>query len=59
VLATLAARCARDARGAVMLEYALLLALVAVGLCAALLAGGHALLRAFLYQQAVLVVPFP
>jgi Flp pilus assembly pilin Flp len=55
----LAARCARDVRGTVMVEYALLLVLVALGLTAALIVCGRLLLRLFLYQQALVLLPFP
>ena len=53
------AQLARDPRGAVLMEYTLLLSLVALGTIAALIACGSALLRLFLYQEAIVSLPFP
>jgi Flp pilus assembly pilin Flp len=48
-----------DQRGSVLLEYAIVLCLVSVGAVSALVACGVLLLRFFLYQQALLLLPFP
>jgi Flp pilus assembly pilin Flp len=48
-----------DERGSVLVEYTIVLCLVSVGAVSALVASGVLLLRFFLYQQALLVLPFP
>lgn len=49
----------RDERGSVLVEYTIVLCLVAVGAVGALAACGVLLLRFFIYQQALLLLPFP
>lgn|GEM_PF-3355755 len=49
----------RSDRGSVTVEYAALLALVAVGLCAAVAALGVPLALMFRTQQTWLLLPFP
>ena len=53
------ARGAFDERGSVMVEYTVLLSVVAVGLCLALAALGVPLVRMYLSQQTWLLLPFP
>lgn len=48
-----------DTRGVTTVEYVLALSLFTVGLTAPLIALGVALLRAFNYQQALLLFPLP
>jgi Flp pilus assembly pilin Flp len=48
-----------DSRGTVMVEYVIVLCLVAVGAAVAIIALGTLLLELFRYQQALLVLPFP
>ena len=48
-----------DERGGVTLEYALLLSLVAVGLSAAVVAVGRALVVSFVARETWLLLPFP
>jgi hypothetical protein len=45
--------------GSVSVEYVVVLSLVSVGAVVALVALGVPLLNLFLYQQAVLLLPFP
>jgi Flp pilus assembly pilin Flp len=54
-----ALRFVREQRGAVMVEYALVLTLVALGLIAALVTAGALLFRLFCFQEAVLIAPYP
>jgi Flp pilus assembly pilin Flp len=48
-----------DSRGTVTVEYALLLALVAIGAAAALVSLGVPLIQLFVAQRAVLLLPIP
>ena len=48
-----------DSRGTVMVEYVIVLCLVAVGASVAIIALGTLLLELVRYQQALLVLPFP
>ena len=48
-----------DTAGSVFVEYVVVLSLVSVGAVAALVALGAPLLNLYLYQQAVLLLPFP
>ena len=48
-----------DARGALMLEYVVILLLVAGGACAAIVMIGIAMAQYFAAQQAWLLIPFP
>jgi Flp pilus assembly pilin Flp len=48
-----------DTSGSVFVEYVVVLSLVSVGAVAALVTLGVPLLNLFLYQQAVLLLPFP
>ena len=48
-----------DTAGSVTVEYVVVLSLVSVGVVAALAALGVPLLNLYLYQQAVLLLPFP
>lgn len=48
-----------DDRGGVAVEYAVILALVAVGLCAAVLGVGGALVKMFVARETWLLLPFP
>lgn len=48
-----------DTSGSVFVEYVVVLSLVSVGAVTALVALGAPLLNLFLYQQAVLLLPFP
>ena len=48
-----------DTAGSVSVEYVVVLSLVSVGAVAALAALGVPLLNLYLYQQAVLLLPFP
>jgi Flp pilus assembly pilin Flp len=50
---------ARDDHGQVVVEYTILLALVAAGAVAALVALGPRLLDVYRYQQALLTLPVP
>ena len=52
-------RRALDDRGSVVVEYAIALAICALGAVAALMVAGGLLLRLFLYQRALLLLPFP
>ena len=49
----------RCERGGVLAEYTIVLSLVSVGTVLALVSVGALLLRLYLYQQAVLILPFP
>ncbi len=49
----------RDQRGAVTVEYTVVLGLVAVGASVAVIGLGALLLQLFQFQQAVLLLPFP
>jgi Flp pilus assembly protein TadG len=49
----------RDLRGTVTVEYALVLALLCVGACLAIALLAALFTRLFLYQQALLLLPFP
>lgn len=49
----------RDARGAVTVEYAIVLCLVAVGVSLALIELGALLFELFRYQRGLLALPFP
>jgi Flp pilus assembly pilin Flp len=57
VISTFAKRL--DERGTVTVEYAVLLALFSVGACVAIATLAALLLRLFLYQQALIALPFP
>ena len=46
-------------RGSIMVEYAALLTLVAIGLAAAMVSLGVPLVRMYLNQRTVLMLPFP
>ena len=46
-----------DQRGAVMVEYVIVLCLVSLGASLAVIALGSVLLQLFLYQQAILCLP--
>jgi hypothetical protein len=48
-----------DERGVATVEYVIVLCLVSVGASLAVIALGRLLLALFLYQQAVLLLPFP
>ena len=48
-----------DARGALMLEYVVILLVVAGGACAAIVMIGIAMAKYFAAQQAWLLIPFP
>ena len=48
-----------DERGAVMVEYVVVLTLVALGAVGAVIGLGPALLALFRYQQALLLSPIP
>jgi len=48
-----------DDRGTVMVEYVMVLALVAAGCVAALVVASRSLLDLFLFQQALVLLPFP
>ena len=54
-----ALRVAFDERGSVMVEYTVLLSVVAVGLCFSIAALGVPLIRMYLSQQTWLLLPFP
>lgn len=49
----------RDQRGLVFVEYAIALVLVCVGACLAIATCAALLVRLFLFQQAILILPFP
>lgn len=49
----------RSEHGATTVEYLIVLALVVAGLCAAIAALAPRLLALFVYQQALLLAPFP
>jgi Flp pilus assembly pilin Flp len=48
-----------DNRGSIMVEYAVLLTLVAIGLALAMVSLGVPLVRMYLNQRTVLMLPFP
>jgi Flp pilus assembly pilin Flp len=48
-----------DERGGIALEYAVILAFVAVGLSAAVLGVGGALVKLFVARETWLLLPFP
>jgi Flp pilus assembly pilin Flp len=48
-----------DQRGAVTVEYAVVLSLLSVGACLAIATLAALLLRLFSYQQALIALPFP
>jgi Flp pilus assembly protein TadG len=50
---------ARDQRGTATVEYALVLALLCTGACLAIALLAPLFVRLFLYQQALLLLPFP
>jgi hypothetical protein len=52
-------RAALGERGSVVVEYALALVLCTIGAVVALIAAGGLLLRLFLIQRALLMLPFP
>ena len=52
-------RLLRDRRGAVVVEYVIVLALVSVGASLAVIGLGSLLLEQFLDQQAILLFPLP
>ena len=59
-LSSLHTRCApRDERGAVMVEYAVILVLVALGCVAAIVAVGIPLAGMYLTQRTWVLLPFP
>ncbi|MDD9934861.1 MAG: hypothetical protein OXT09_14725 [Myxococcales bacterium] len=49
----------RDQRGAVTVEYTVVLGLAAIGAAVAVIGLGALLLQLFQFQQAVLLLPFP
>jgi hypothetical protein len=49
----------RDQRGTVFVEYALVLSLLCVGACLAIALLAALFTRLFLYQRALLLLPFP
>jgi Flp pilus assembly pilin Flp len=49
----------RDDRGGITVEYAVLVALVAVGLAGAVLGVGRALVATFMARETWLLLPFP
>ncbi|HMI90362.1 MAG TPA: Flp family type IVb pilin [Polyangiales bacterium] len=53
------ARSYRDQRGAVMVEYAVVLSLVSLGAALAVIALGTQLLELYRAQQAILLAPMP
>jgi Flp pilus assembly pilin Flp len=48
-----------DTRGTVMVEYVIVLIFAAVGVVAAMTIAGALLLRLYIYQRHVLLLPFP
>ena len=52
-------RLLHDERGTVVVEYVIVLALAAVGIVAAMTLAGALLLRLYIYQRHVLLLPFP
>ena len=48
-----------DNRGSIVVEYAVLLTLVAIGLALAMVSLGEPLVRMYLNQRTVLMLPFP
>jgi Flp pilus assembly pilin Flp len=48
-----------DERGSVLVEYTIVLGMVSVGTVVALVAAGSLLLRLYVYQQALLLLPVP
>jgi Flp pilus assembly protein TadG len=49
----------RDQRGTVFVEYAIVLSLLCLGACLAIAVLAALLTRVFMFQQALLLLPFP